>query len=196
MRPSARQVRDDAESDDEEFLRPPGQLAHIAPTPLSIIEVLNKVPPFQLGEQIVAEAQRLDGVDVGRRLPRRPRRHDACSAWRGPAASPSASRSPLAVGPEIPREGVAALRAAIDEALPGASVAPMYLRGRAIGVVMAIGAADDALRDLAAEAAAAIALADEYTDAIETVRRVGPRAPPPRSSRTCSRRGSCASAAR
>jgi serine phosphatase RsbU (regulator of sigma subunit) len=42
---------------------------------------------------------------------------------------------------------------------------------------MAIGPADDALRDLAAEAAAAISLADEYTDAIETVRRVRPTSP-------------------
>jgi hypothetical protein len=25
-------------------------------------EVLNKVPPFQIGEQVVAEAQRLEGV--------------------------------------------------------------------------------------------------------------------------------------
>ena len=56
------QVRDDAESNDEEHLRPPGQLAHLAPTPLSVTEVLSKVPPFQVGEQIVAEAQRLDGV--------------------------------------------------------------------------------------------------------------------------------------
>src|SRR3954471_3934650 len=56
------QVRDDAESNDEEHLRPPGQLAHLAPTPLSVTEVLNKVPPFQIGEQIVAEAQRLGGV--------------------------------------------------------------------------------------------------------------------------------------
>ena len=37
-----RQARDDAEAEDEEFLRPPGQLAHTAPTPLSIIDVLNK----------------------------------------------------------------------------------------------------------------------------------------------------------
>ena len=56
------QVRDDAESNDEEHLRPPGQLAHLAPTPLSVTEVLSKVPPFQVGEQIIAEAQRLDGV--------------------------------------------------------------------------------------------------------------------------------------
>jgi serine phosphatase RsbU (regulator of sigma subunit) len=81
---------------------------------------------------------------------------------------------PLAVGPEIPREGVEPLRASIQEALPGVAVAPMYLRGRAMGVLVAIGGGDDALRDLAAEAAAAIALADDYTDAIAAARRVRP----------------------
>ena len=50
----------------------------------------------------------------------------------------------------------------------------MYLRGRATGALMAIGATDDALRDLAAEAAAAIGLADEYTDHIDGVRRLKP----------------------
>ncbi|WP_245602578.1 serine/threonine-protein phosphatase [Solirubrobacter soli] len=81
---------------------------------------------------------------------------------------------PIAVGPEIPCEGIQPLRAAIEDLLPGTVVAPMYLRGRAIGVLMAIGAADDALRDLAAEGAAAITLAETYTDHIDTVRRLTP----------------------
>src|SRR6195952_4124991 len=59
-----RQERDDAEANELEFVRPAGELAHTAPTPLSVTDVLNKVPPFQLGDQIVAEAQRLDGVTV------------------------------------------------------------------------------------------------------------------------------------
>ena len=53
----------------------------------------------------------------------------------------------------------------------------MYLRGRAIGTLMAIGATDDALRDLAAEAAAAISLAATYTDHIDAVRRLRPTTP-------------------
>jgi serine phosphatase RsbU (regulator of sigma subunit) len=170
------QVRDDAESNDEERLRPAGELAHLAPTPLSITEVLNKVPPFQVGDQIVAEAQRLEGVTSaavylvdleGTTLQR----------MAGPGTFPERIAAPVAVGPEIPREGVAALRAAIDELLPGAVVAPMYLRGRAIGVLMAIGATDDALRDLAAEGAAAVSLAATYTDHIDAVRRLRPTTP-------------------
>jgi AraC-like DNA-binding protein len=57
-----RQARDDADSDEEDYLRPPGELANVSNTPLSIADILNKVPPFQLGEQVVAEAQRLPGV--------------------------------------------------------------------------------------------------------------------------------------
>jgi serine phosphatase RsbU (regulator of sigma subunit) len=171
-----RQERDDAEANELEFVRPAGQLAHRATTPLSVTEVLNKVPPFQLGDQIVAEAQRLPGVTAaavylcdlaGTTLQR----------MTGGGGFPHRIAVPLAVGPEIPREGVEALRASIDEVLPGATVAPMYLRGRATGVLVAIGAAHDALRDLAAEAAAALALADEYTDAIATARRVRPTSP-------------------
>lgn len=170
------QVRDDAESNDEEHLRPPGQLAHLAPTPLSVTEVLNKVPPFQIGEQIVAEAQRLDGV-TSAAVYLVDLEGTTMQRMAGPGTFPAQILVPLAVGPEIPREGVAPLRAAIDELLPGTVVAPMYLRGRAIGVLMAIGATDDALRDLAAEGAAAIALAATYTDHIDAVRRLKPTSP-------------------
>jgi AcrR family transcriptional regulator len=170
------QVRDDAESNDEEHLRPPGQLAHLAPTPLSITEVLSKVPPFQVGDQIVAEAQRLDGVSSAA-IYLVDLEGTTMQRLAGPATFPAQIPVPIAVGPEIPREGVEPLRAAIDELLPGTVVAPMYLRGRAIGVLMAIGATDDALRDLAAEGAAAITLAQTYTDHIDAARRLRPTTP-------------------
>lgn len=171
-----RQARDDAESDEEDYLRPPGELASVAPSPLSISDVLNKVPPFQLGEQIVAEAQRLPGissaalyvVDI-----------DGASMQRlaGSAIFPDAVPVPLAVGSEIPREGVAAIRGLFEQLLPGATVAPLHLRGRAIGVLLAIGNVSDELRELAAEAAVAISLAPDYTDHIDTMRRTQPTSP-------------------
>ena len=167
------QVRDDVESNDEEHLRPAGQLAHLAPTPLSVTEVLNKVPPFQIGDQVVAEAQRLKGV-TGAAVYLVDLEGTTMQRLAGPATFPEQIAVPLAVGPEIPREGISALRARVDELLPGTVLAPMYLRGRATGVLIAIGAADDALRDLAAEAAAAIVLASEYTDRIDAVRRLQP----------------------
>jgi serine phosphatase RsbU (regulator of sigma subunit) len=171
-----RQDRDDAEANEREFVRPAGELAHTSPTPLSITDVLNKVPPYQLGDQVVAEAQRIAGVTAaaiylcdldGTTLQR----------MAGGGGFPDRLAVPLAVGPEIPREGIEPLRARIEELMPGIVVAPMFLRGRATGVLVARGAPDDALRDLAAEAAAAIALVDEYTDAIAAVRRVRPTTP-------------------
>jgi serine phosphatase RsbU (regulator of sigma subunit) len=171
-----RQARDDAESDEEDYLRPPGELANVLSTPLSIADVLNKVPPYQLGEQIIAEAQRLAGissaalyvVDL-----------DGASMQRlaGSATFPAQVTVPLAVGPEIPREGVAAIRSVFEELLPGATVAPLHLRGRAIGVLLAVGTVSDELRDLAAEAAVAIAIAPEYTDHVDTMRRTRPTSP-------------------
>ena len=189
------QVRDDAKSNDEEHLRPAGELAHLAPTPLSITEVLNKVPPFQVGDQIVAEAQRLEGV-TSAAVYLVDLEGTTMQRMAGPGTFPSQIMVPIAVGPEIPREGVAPLRAAIEELLPGAVVAPMYLRGRAIGTLMAIGATDDALRDLAAEAAAAISLAATYTDHIDAVRRLRPTTPAAEIQQHLLPPGSCASAAR
>jgi serine phosphatase RsbU (regulator of sigma subunit) len=171
-----RQERDDAEANVLEFVRPAGELAHSAPTPLSVTDVLNKVPPFQVGDQIVAEAQRLTGVSAAA-IYLCDLDGTALRRMAGAGGFPAGLAVPLAVGPEIPREGAAALRASIQDVLPGVAVAPMFLRGRAIGVLVAMGAADDALRDLAAEAAAAIALADEYTDAIDGVRRARPTSP-------------------
>lgn len=171
-----RQARDDADSDEEDYLRPPGELAHVSSTPLSVADVLNKVAPFQLGEQIIAEAQRLPGissaalyvVDL-----------DGASMQRlaGAATFPAQVTAPLAVGPEVPREGVAAIRAVFDDLLPGATVAPLHLRGRAIGILLAVGTNSEQLRDLASEAAIALALAPAYTDHIDTVRRTRPTSP-------------------
>jgi AcrR family transcriptional regulator len=171
-----RQARDDADSDEEDYLRPPGELAHVSNTPLSVADVLNKVAPFQLGEQIIAEAQRLSGVssaalyvvDL-----------DGASMQRlaGAATFPAQITVPLAVGPEIPREGIAAIRAVFADLLPGATVAPLQLRSRAIGVLLAVGTASDQLRDLASEAAVALSIAPAYTDYIDTVRRTRPTSP-------------------
>jgi serine phosphatase RsbU (regulator of sigma subunit) len=171
-----RQARDDAESDEADHLRPPGELAPVAPGPLSIADILNKVPPFQLGDQIVAEAQRLDGVSSAA-LYVVDLDGVALQRLAGAATFPEQVRAPLAVGPEIPREGVAALRAVFQDLLPGAVVAPLHLRGRAIGVLLAVGSEEDALRDLAQEAAVALALAPEYTDFIDTRRRIRPTSP-------------------
>ncbi len=170
------QARDDLESNQEDFLRPPGQLAHSAPTPLSIADVLNKVPPHQLADQVVAEAHRAPGITAaavylvdldGAQMQR----------LAGSATFPKQIAVPLAVGPEIPREGVVPLRALVEDLLPGCVVNPLYLRGRATGVLIATGIPSEALRDLALEAAVAFELAGDYTDVTAMSRRVRPTTP-------------------
>jgi serine phosphatase RsbU (regulator of sigma subunit) len=165
-----------AETTDEDRLRAPGELARATPTPLSVADVLNKVPPHLLGEQIVAEAQRIAGVTSaavyladleGRRLVR----------LAGPASFPERLPLTLAVGTEIPQEGLPALAATIEESLPGASSAPLLLRGRALGALVCVGSAAEGLADLAYEAAAAISLAEDYTDFLDSGRRVRPTSP-------------------
>jgi serine phosphatase RsbU (regulator of sigma subunit) len=165
-----RRTRDIAETDQPQHLRPPGELANRAKTPLSVTDVLNKVPPHQLGEQIIAEAQRLDGVeaaalylaDLEGRVLRR---------LAGTRAFPEQLDVRAGVGAEIPREAFDEARDRVRDRLPGATVVPLVLRGRGTGVLVVLGEGHDALRDLAREAAAALALADEYTDALQSVRR-------------------------
>ena len=170
------QASDDSVANDADYLRPPGELSTLTPTMLSAADVLNKVAPFQLGTQIVAEAQRLDGVSSAaiyladldgvqlRRLA-------------GATTFPPTLPIDLALGPEIPRDAIVALRATIEQHLPGATVAPMYQRGRAIGVLLAIGSQEDGLRELAQEAAATLSLAERYTDHAARVRRAHPTSP-------------------
>ena len=132
--------------------------------------MLNKVPPHLLGDQIVSEAQRLSGVtsvalylvDIDGTLLLR---------LAGAEEFPSELEAPLAIGPEIPREGLPGLRAVIEDALPGSVMAPLLLRGRALGVLLAVDAPERPLVQLGRQAAAALALANVYTDLYDTTRR-------------------------
>jgi serine phosphatase RsbU (regulator of sigma subunit) len=162
-------ARQSSDANEQDALRPPGELAG-GPTPLDVADVLNKVPPHLLGEQIVAEAQRLTGVssvalylvDI-----------DGTRLWRlaGAADFPESLEAPLAVGPEISRESVELLRRVLAEELPATVMAPMFLRGRALGVLLAVGAGEAPLVALARQAAASLALASDYTDVIDQTRR-------------------------
>jgi len=169
-------ARSTAVTTSEDRLRPAGELARGTPTPLSVADVLNKVPPHLLGDQIVAEAQRIAGVSSaavylvdleGSRLMR----------LAGPASFPETLPAKLAVGTEIPREGLPALEATFEEHLPGAVSAPLLLRGRALGAVVAVGSDAAGLADLAYEAAAALSLAADYTDHLDAARRVRATSP-------------------
>ncbi len=168
---AARQhVREATDANETDALRPPGELSSTGPVPLDVTEVLNKVPPHLLGDQIVSEARRLAGVtsvaayliDI-----------DGTSLLRlaGSEEFPEHIPLDLGVGPEIPREGLPPLRARLAEELPGSVVAPMLLRGRAVGVLLAVDAPEGRLAELARQAGAALSLANSYTDVFDDVRR-------------------------
>ena len=169
-------ARSTAVTTSEDRLRPAGELARATPTPLSVADVLNKVPPHLLGDQIVAEAQRIAGVSSaavylvdleGVRLMR----------LAGPTSFPETLPAKLAVGTEIPREGLPALRG--DD-----RGAPARRRVRAAPAAWSRPGGGRRGRqrrrrpaDLAYEAAAALSLAEDYTDHLDAARRVRATSP-------------------
>lgn len=167
---AAQQARDDAEANERDALRPAGELAATVPAVIDVADVLNKVPPYLLGEQLVAEATRLAGgatvalylVDIdGSRLLR----------LAGAEEFPEELPVSLGVGPELPRSAIASLRHLVEGRMPQATVVPMYLRGRAVGVLIALGAREETLQDLARQGAAALHLGGRYTDVFEMAMR-------------------------
>jgi serine phosphatase RsbU (regulator of sigma subunit) len=150
-------------------VRPAGQLGREGPLSLDAIEVLDSVPPHLVAEQLVAEAQRIAGVPValylvdidGSRLVR----------LAGSREFPANFNDVVALGGEIPRDGFAALESRMAEQFPGSAAYPMMVRGRAIGVLVAVRRPGASLRELARQGAAAIELTSAYTDVFEGGRR-------------------------
>jgi AcrR family transcriptional regulator len=160
-----------ASADPAQFdgVRPPGQLGREGPLSLDAIEVLDSVPPHLVAEQLVAEAQRIAGVPValylvdvdGSRLVR----------LAGSREFPAHFNEVVALGGEIPQDGFAALESGMAEQFPGSAPYPMMVRGRAIGVLVAVRRPGASLRELARQGAAAIELTSAYTDVFEGGRR-------------------------
>ena len=154
---------------ERELVKPPGELAARAAPLLDVLRVLDEVPPPLLPEQLVAEATRLAGgpvalyvVDIdGSHLLRLAGREDF----------PQRLRAPLALGPEISDDGIDQLIEQVRHELPGAALAPMWLRGRAVGVLLALRGARAGLDEIARLGAAAMELANGYTDVFDAARR-------------------------
>jgi serine phosphatase RsbU (regulator of sigma subunit) len=85
--------------------------------------------------------------------------------------------SPPALGPELVPEGLSEFYERLQERLPGCVVEPLWLRGRVTGLLLCIGAPVNSLSDIAKQGAAALELADDYTDFIEAARRHKPTTP-------------------
>ena len=150
-------------------LQPPGGLGREAPLVVDATQVLNEVPPHLVAEQLVAEAQRIAGVAValyvvdidGSRLRR----------LAGAEGFPHELEGPLAVGPEIAPDAIPELNARFESMLPGCAPVPMWLRGRAIGVLVAMSTPREPLADIARQGTAALELAGVYTEVFELARR-------------------------
>jgi serine phosphatase RsbU (regulator of sigma subunit) len=147
---------------------PPGRLGRERPVSLDAIQVFDVVPPAVLPEQLVAEAQRIARVPVALYV----LDIDGTFLLRmaGPKRLPERIDAPLAIGPELDADGLADLRRQL-EAVPGAHLFPLWLRGRATGVLIALGRPAAPLGELARQAAAAITLADRYTDVFARAQR-------------------------
>ncbi len=140
---------------------PPGHLGRASPVSLDAIHVFDVVAPPVLPEQLVAEAQRIAEVPLALYVVDIDGSHLLRVA--GPERLPDRIEVPLAIGPELDSAGLAELRDSLAGD-PGIEVVPLWLRGRATGAILTLGRPRRPLADLARQAAAAIALADRYTD--------------------------------
>ncbi len=150
-------------------LHPPGTLGREQPVALDVARVLDKVPAHVLPEQLVAEARRLAGVPVALYVVDIDGTHLLRLA--GPEEFPARLKAPLALGPELAEDGIPDLRTRLESELPGVAMAPMWLRGRAVGVLLALRGSEAVLADVARHGAAAMELAGGYTDVFDAARR-------------------------
>lgn len=149
-------------------VQPPGQLGRERPSVLEALQVFDVVSPPILPEQLVAEAQRLAEVPLALYVVDIDGTHLLRVA--GPERFPSQIEAPLAIGPELDAGGLAALREHL-EPQRGVTVVPLWLRGRAVGVMLTLGRPQAGLADLARQAAAAITLTDSYSDTFARAQR-------------------------
>jgi serine phosphatase RsbU (regulator of sigma subunit) len=153
----------------------PGRLGHSAPLRLEVTHILDEVPPHLVPDQLVAEARRAAGVPValyvididGSRLIR----------LAGSEDFPAELEAPPALGPEVVPEGLPSFQARLRQRLPGCVAEPLWLRGRVLGLLLCIGTPLTPLDDIAKQGAAALELANDYTDSIEAARRRKPTTP-------------------
>jgi serine phosphatase RsbU (regulator of sigma subunit) len=147
---------------------PVGRLGRQRPLALDAIHVFDVVPPALLPEQLVAEAQRIAEVPVALYVLDIDGSHLLHMA--GPERLGAELQAPFAIGPELDADGVAALRQSLVE-FRGVELFALWLRGRAIGVLVAFGRPRRPLTEMARQAAAAVTLADRYTDVFARAQR-------------------------
>jgi serine phosphatase RsbU (regulator of sigma subunit) len=153
----------------------PGQLGRHQPLALEVTRVLDEVPPHLAPDQLVAEARRAARVAVALYVVDIDGSHLLRLA--GTEEFPERIDSPPALGPEIVPEGLPAFYERLRGLLPGCTLEPLWLRGRVTGLLLCLGTPASPLADIAKQGAAALELANEYTDFIEAARRRKPTTP-------------------
>src|SRR3954469_5890896 len=149
--------------------QPPGLLGRERPLALEVTHVLDEVPPHLIADQLVAETRRAAGAPValyvvdidGSQLIR----------LAGSEDFPQTLAAPPALGPEIVPEGLPGYYEHLKTGLPRCVAAPLWLRGRVLGLLICVGTPVVPLEDIAKQGAAALELANDYTDFIEAARR-------------------------
>ncbi|MDP9135005.1 MAG: SpoIIE family protein phosphatase [Actinomycetota bacterium] len=152
--------------------QPPGHLGQTRPMALEVTHILDEVPPHLIADQLVAEARRAAGVPValyvvdidGSRLIRLAGSEDFADTLDAPPA----------LGPEIVPEGLPAFYERLRDTMPRCVATPLWLRGRVLGLLLCVGTPLTELEDIARQGAAALELANDYTDLIEAARRRKP----------------------
>jgi serine phosphatase RsbU (regulator of sigma subunit) len=79
--------------------------------------------------------------------------------------------APLGLGPELPPETLDQVEEIVSSKVPRASVIPLSIRDRAVGILVTCGDSTRRLERLAGQAAVALELASGYTDVIHRARR-------------------------
>lgn len=135
----------------------------------SAIQLLEDVPPHRLPAQLVEMAQDAAGcrvalyvVDIG---------GQSLRLVGGDERWPAEVSVDQALGPELTRGRMGDLQRAVEARMDGAAAVPLWLHGRALAVLICEERPHQALEPLARQAAAAIALADSYTDVLHRARR-------------------------
>jgi serine phosphatase RsbU (regulator of sigma subunit) len=155
--------------------RAPGQLGRDRPLALEVTQILDEVPPHLVPDQLVAEARRASGVAVALYVIDIDGSHLLRLA--GSEEFPDHLPDPPALGPEIVPEGLPAFQHRLRQRLPGCVCEPLWLRGRVTGLLLCMGTPLTPLEDIAKQGAAALELANDYTDYIEAARRRKPTTP-------------------
>lgn len=153
----------------------PGQLGRETPLPLDVTRILDEVPPHLVPDQLVAEARRVAGVAVALYVVDIDGSHLLRLA--GTEEFPERLDAPPALGPEIVPEGLPEFYDRMQRDLPGCVAEPLWLRGRVTGLLVCVGTPLGDLFDIAKQGAAALELANDYTDYIEAAKRHKPTTP-------------------